>query len=128
MRAWGPGTVPLACMPCVGVRAAGVVGGRPGGVASHHCEGRLVSGAVPLLAACPWGGHPGHRYPSLAGAGGVGVGTQHWPHSACSCEPALRAVGVAGRCLRGGRVPRAIVRGRLGLGARPPLAARPSGR
>ena len=29
VRAWGPSTVPLACMPCGGLRAAGVTGGRP---------------------------------------------------------------------------------------------------
>ena len=32
VRAWGPSTVPLACMPCGGLRAAGEAGGRPGGV------------------------------------------------------------------------------------------------
>ena len=31
VRAWGPSTVPLACMPCGGLPAAGVVAGRPGG-------------------------------------------------------------------------------------------------
>ena len=31
VRAWGPGAVPLACVPCGGLRAAGVAGGRPGG-------------------------------------------------------------------------------------------------
>ena len=55
MRPSGPDTVPLASMPCRGLRAAGVVGGRPGGVASHHCEGLLVSGAAPPLASRPWG-------------------------------------------------------------------------
>ena len=49
--------------------------GVPGGDAFRHCEGRLVSGAVPPPAA------------------GVGVGTQHRPHSVRPCRPALLAVG-----------------------------------
>ena len=31
LRAWGPSTVPFACMPCGGLHAARVVKGRPGG-------------------------------------------------------------------------------------------------
>ena len=64
----------------------------------------------------PWGGQPGFRDPCFSGVVGVGVGTQHRPHSVRSCEQALRAVGMAAGRPRGG-VPRAIVRGRLGLGA-----------
>ena len=55
---WGPNTVPSACMPNWGLRAAGVVwwGAFPGGgVACHCCEGRLVSGAVPPPTARPLG-------------------------------------------------------------------------
>ena len=74
----------------------------------------------------PWGGQPGPRYPCFPGAVCVGVGTQQRPHSVRSCELASRAVRVAGRHPRR-EVPRAVVRGRLGLGARPPLAARPWG-
>ena len=40
----------------------------------------------------------------------MGVGTQHRPHSLCSCKPSLRAVGVAGGRPLGG-VPFAVVRG-----------------
>ena len=36
------------------------------------------------------------HYPMAVGAGGAGVGTRHQPHSARSCELALRAVGAAG--------------------------------
>ena len=50
----------------------------------------------------PWGGRPGLRDPCFPGAGCVGVGTQHWPQGVGSCEPALRAVGVAGGRPRGG--------------------------
>ena len=35
----------------------------------------------------------GARYPLVVGAGGVGMGTRHQPHSARSCELVLRAVG-----------------------------------
>ena len=41
------------------------------------------------------------------------MGTQHRPDSVRSCEPALRAVGVAGGPLWGGGVPQAVVRGHL---------------
>ena len=45
---------PLGLHALWGLRAAGVVGGRPrGGVACHRCEGRLVSGAVPPPATRP---------------------------------------------------------------------------
>ena len=70
----------------------------------------------------PGGGQPGSCYPCFLRAAGAGVGTQCWPHSVPSCKPALRAVGVVAGRPRGG-VSRAVVRGRLGLGARPPLAA-----
>ena len=125
MRAWGPGTVRLAHMPCRGLRTAGVVGGRPGLVTSHRCEGRLVSGAVPLPAARPWGRAARPRCPCFSGAGGLGVGTQHRFHSVRSCELALRAVGVAGGRPRGHALCRC--EGRLRSGARPPPAARPRG-
>ena len=51
----GPNTVPLACMPCWGCVPRGWWGMTLGGVACHRCEGRLVSGAVPPLAARPLG-------------------------------------------------------------------------
>ena len=71
VRAWGPGTVPLAFMPCGGLRAAGVEGGRSGGVAFRRCEGRLVSGNSSLgagsqdhLSVRPGDGWCGHGGPS----------------------------------------------------------------
>ena len=63
---------------------------------SQRCQGRLVSGAFPLLAARPWGQAARPRCPCFPGAGGVGMGIQHRSHTVRSCEPALRAVGVAG--------------------------------
>ena len=84
-------------------------GGRasPGGGASHRCEGRLVSGAVPPPAARPLRRRLGSRDPCVPGAVGAGVDTQHWPHSVRPCGPALLAVGVA--------------EGRPGGGCLPPL-------
>ena len=66
-------------------------------------------GALPFPAARPWGGQLGPvgvRGVGAVGVGavGVGVGTHHRPHSVRSCEPALRAVGVAGGRPRGGRL------------------------
>ena len=55
----------------------------------------------------PWGGRQG-PVARVSGARVVWAwGTQHRPHSVHSCEPALRAVGVAGGRPRGG-VPRVI--------------------
>ena len=48
----------------------------------------------------------GARYPLAVGAEGVGVGAGHQPHSARSCELALRALGAArGRPGGGGLLP-----------------------
>ena len=49
----------------------------------------------------PWGGQPGFRDPCFPGTVGVGVGTQHGPHSMRHCEPSLCAVGPAGGRPRG---------------------------
>ena len=46
------------------------------------------------MGAGRWAARP--RCPHFLGVGGVGVGTQHWPHSVRSCRLALRAVRVAG--------------------------------
>ena len=109
----------LAC-PAGGCVPRAWWGADPWGVAFHRWEGRLVSGAVPLPAACPWGRAARTRCPSP-----VGVGTQHRPHSVRSCEPALRAVGVAGGRPRGGALRRC--EGCLSSGALSPPAARPQG-
>ena len=47
----------------------------------------------------------GARYPMAVGAGAVGMGTRHRPHSARSCELALRAVRAARGCRGGGLLP-----------------------
>ena len=93
---WGPNTGPLGLHAMWGLRAAGVVGGRPRGgwpatvVRGVWCQA-LSLPQPPVL----WGGQPGFRDPCVPGAVGAGVGTQHRPHSVCPCGPALLAVVVA---------------------------------
>ena len=94
---------PLGLHALLGLRAAGVAGGRPRGgwpatvVRGVWCQA-LSLPRPPVL----WGGHPGFRDPCVSGAVGAGVGTQQRPHSVRPCGPALRAVGVAGGRPRGG--------------------------
>ena len=99
LRAWGPSTVPLACTPCVprGWSEA-VPGGWPSGVVRGVWCLALSLFRPPVSS----GGQPGLRNPCFPGAGGVGVETQHWPHSVRSCEPAWHAVAPAGKRPRGG--------------------------
>ena len=61
-----------------------------------------MSGAVPLPPARPSGRVARRRCPCIRGAGGVGLGTQNWPQRVRSCQPALRAVGMAGVRPQGG--------------------------
>ena len=78
------------------LRAVGAARGRPGGGgASCLGVGRPVSGALPPPTARPLGRLPGPTTDWLWVRGGAGVGTRHKPHSARSCELALRAVGAA---------------------------------
>ena len=126
--AWRSSTVPLACMPCGGLHAAGVVGGRPGGVALHRCEGRLVSGAVPPPAARILGRAAGVPRPVVPGRGWRGRG-----EPAPAPQRALLRAVVA-YCGGGGGVPGgprggALRRceGRLSSGTLRPPSARPRG-
>ena len=57
--------------------------------------GRSGTGALQPPTTRPFGRALGAHYPLAVGAGGAGVGTRHQPHSARSCEPALRTVGAA---------------------------------
>ena len=91
VRAWGPVINPTE-------RALACCGGGmrvPGRGASCLGVGRLGSGALPSPTACPLGGLPGPTTHWLWVPGNAGVGTRHQPHSARSCELALRAVGAA---------------------------------
>ena len=85
----------------------------PGGGFSCLGVGRPGSGALPPPTARPLGGLPGPTTHWLWVRGGAGVGTRHQPHSARSCELALRAVGAA-RGRPGGAPPAWVwgVRGR----------------
>ena len=111
-RAWGPGTVPLACMPCGGLHAAGVGGGPSQGRWPSTVVRRVWCQALSLpRPPVSWGGQPGLRDPCFPGAVVVGVGTQHAP---ATQRALLRAV--VARCGSGGRappggVPCAVVRG-----------------
>ena len=91
VRARGAVTDPAA-------RALACCGGGmrvPGGGASCLGVGRPGSGALPAPTARALGGLPGPTTHWLWVQGGAGLGTRHQPHSARSCERALRAVGAA---------------------------------
>ena len=66
-----------------------------GGGTSCPGVGRPGSGALPAPTTRPFERAAGAQYPLAVGAGDAGVGTRHQPHSARSCELALRAVGAA---------------------------------
>ena len=96
------------------------------GVAFHRCAGRLVSGAVLPPAAHPLGRAATVRRLVFPGRGWCGRGDP-----ARAAQRALLRAVVA-RCRSGvraslGGAPCLIVMGGLGLGARPPLAARQLG-
>ena len=89
-----------------GLRAAGVVGGRPRG----GWPATVVRGAWCQALSLPrppvlWSGQPGFRDPCVPGAVDAGVGTQHRPHSVRPCGLALPVVGVAEGRPRGGCFP-----------------------
>ena len=67
----------------------------PGGGASCLAVGCPGSGALPPPTTRPFGRAAGAHYPLAVGAGVAGEGTRHHPHSARSCELALRTVGAA---------------------------------
>ena len=93
----------------------------PGGGASCLGVGRPGSGALPAPTTRPFERAAGAHYPVAVGAGAGGVGTRQQPHSARSCELALRAVGEACGCPGG--APLACVLGVRGwaLSRPPPL-------
>ena len=100
----------------------------PGGGASYLGVGRLGSGALPPPTAHPLGGLPGPTTHWLWVRGGAGVGTRHQPHSARSCELALRAEGAA-RVRPGGAPPSLVwgVWGRALSNPDCPPSGRPAG-
>ena len=123
----GCGDPTLSPWPACPVGAAcrgGGGGPSPGGVACHRCEGRLVSGAVPLRAARPLGRAAGVPRPVCPGCGQCERGDpapapQRAPLRRCSLWGWRKGVpgGAAfHRC-----------EGRLRSGAPPPPTARPLG-
>ena len=97
----------------------------PGGGASWLGVGRPGSGALPAQTARPLGGLPGPTTHWLWVRGGAGVGPRHQPHSARSCELALRAVGAALGGPGGGASCLGV--GRPESGPLPPPTVRPLG-
>ena len=93
VRVWGPVTNPTA--RALASWLCALWGPHEGarGVASCLGVGRPGSGALPPPTARPLGGLRGLTTHWLWVRGGAGVGTRHQPHSARSCELALRAVG-----------------------------------
>ena len=98
---FGRGCVGLGAQHCTlglhalwGLRAAGMVGGRPWGGGRPTTVVRGIWGQALSLPPPPvlWGARPGFRDPCVPGAVGVGVGTQHRPHSVRPCEPSLPVV------------------------------------
>ena len=90
-----PSPTPLRALLRAGFARCGGGTRAPGGGASCLGVGRPGPGALPTPTARPLAGLPGPTTHWLWVRGGAGVGTRHQPHSACSCELALRAVGAA---------------------------------
>ena len=90
-----PSPTPQRALWRVGFARCGGGTRAPGGSASCLSVGRPGLGALPAPTARPRGGLPGPTTHWLWVRGGAGVGTRHQPHSARSCELALRAVGAA---------------------------------
>ena len=118
--AWGPGTVPLPCMSCGGLCAAGVVGGSClGGGHSVVVRGAWRRAPSLFRPPVPEGGRPGPVAHVFQARVVWPWGTQHRLHSVLSCGPALRAVGAAGRRAPPGEGALRRCSGRLRSGARP---------
>ena len=102
---------PLGLHALRGLRAAGVAWGRPrGGWPATVVRGLWCQALSLLWLPVLWGGQPGFCDPCVHEAVDAGAGAQHRPHSVRPCGSALRAVGLAEGCPRGG-VPCAIVWG-----------------
>ena len=102
---------PLGLHAPWGLRAAGVVGGRPrGGVACHCCEWRLLSGAVPPPAARPPERAARAPRPLCPGCDRCGCGDPAPAPQRAPLRAGVARFGAGGRASRGG-VPSTIVRG-----------------
>ena len=110
---YGRGRVGLGAQHCPlglhalwGLRAVGVLGGRPrGGVSCHRCEGRLVSGAVPPPTARPLGRAAGVPRPVCSGCGRCGRGDPAPVPQRAPLRAGVARFGVGGRASLGGCLP-----------------------
>ena len=124
VRAWGRVTNPTA--PSLAIWLCALWGrhmaARGGGRLLPWC-GAFGVGRSPSPSRPSLGQAAGSCCPFPVGAWGAGVGTRHQPHSARSCELALRAAGAAqGRPGGGGLLPGGVASG-VGLS---PSPSRPS--
>ena len=118
---------PYSARSCeLALRAVGAARGRPGGIAPLAWVWGVRGRALSHVDRPSLGRAAGARDPLAVGAGSVGVGTRHLPHSARSCELALRVVGAA-RGRPGGGGASCLGVGRPRLGALPRPTARPWG-
>ena len=102
---------PLGLHALWGMRAAGLVVGRPrGGWRTTIVRGVWCQELSLSKSPAPWGGRLEFCDPCVPDAVSAGVGTQHWRHSVPPFWSALLAVGVAEGRPRGA-VPSTIVRG-----------------
>ena len=127
VRAWGPSTGPAA-RALAGRRCSpwGWRKGVPGGGAFHHCEGRLVSGAVPPPAARPLERAARVPRPVCPGCCRCGRGDPAPAPRRAPLRAGVARRGGGGRASPGGVFHRC--EGRLVSGAVPPPAARPQER
>ena len=106
----GPTLSPWPACP-VGAACRGGGGGpSPGGVACHHCEGRLVSGAVPPPAARPLERAARVPRPVCPGCGRCGRGDPAPAPRRAPLRAGVARRGGGGRASPGG-LPSAVVRG-----------------
>ena len=103
---------PRSARPCgPALLAVGVAEGRPrGGGAFHRCEGRLVSGAVPPLAARPLERAARVPRPACPGCGRCGRGDSAPAPQRAPLRAGVARCGCGGRASPGG-VPSTFVRG-----------------
>ena len=101
----GPTLSPWPACP-VGAACRGGGGGpSPGGVACHHCEGCLVSGAVPPPATRPLGRVAGLPRPVCPGCGPCGRGDPAPAPQRAPLRAGVARRGGGGRALLGGCLP-----------------------
>ena len=125
VRACGPSTGPTACG--LAGRRCSLWGWRkavPGGGAFHHCEGRLVSGAVPPPAARPPERAARVPRPVCPGRCRCGRGDPAPAPQRAPLRAGIARLGGGGRASPGGGAFHRC-EGRLVSGAVPPPAARP---